>query len=246
MKQNKQHVSKSTNHNLQTWPFEPAEKSLCFLGGPLECVTEAKKVNVSCNFNLRLYVIAKRGNGSKEIAWRWQNNSLGQTKMSPGCKVFNRKTLSGETLYLLWKTFAIIQYFKIVLPVTCCFLMYCWLAHNQLSWNVLVLSSNPIGQLCLNGLGYSSCTVIQCTTTTPIRPRGGHTIKQITCNITDSILETLQHKINVLTHWRLWQPKQAVQDYTALKYCNFLNHLKMAWTVSCEHWVECPSNWDIY
>ena len=89
---------------------------------------------------------------------------------------------------------------KIVLPVTCCFLMYCWLAHNQLSWNVLVLSSNPIGQLCLNGPGYSSRTVIQCTTTTPIRPRGGHTIKQITCNITDSILETLQHKcLNPLT-----------------------------------------------
>ena len=72
--------------------------------------------------------------------------------------------------------------------------MYWWLAQNQLSWNVLVLSSNPIGQLCLNGPGYSGRTVIQCTTTTPIRPRGGHTIKQITCNITDSILETLQHK----------------------------------------------------
>ena len=200
MKQNKQHSSKSTNHNLQTWPFEAAEKSLCFLGGPLECVMEAKNVNVSCNFDLRLYVIAKQGNGRDEIACRWQNNSLGQTNMSPGCKVFNRKTLSGETLYLLWKTFAIIQYVKIVLPVTCCFLMYCWLAHNQLSWNVLVLSSNPIGQLCLNGLGYSSRTVIQCTTTTPIRPRGGHTIKQITCNITDSILETLQHKcLNPLT-----------------------------------------------
>ena len=40
------------------------------VGGPLECVTEAKNVNVSCNFDLRLYVIAKRGNGSKEIACR--------------------------------------------------------------------------------------------------------------------------------------------------------------------------------
>ena len=88
----------------------------------------------------------------------------------------------------------LLSIFKIVLPVTYCFLMYCWLAQNQLSWNVLVLSSNLIGQLCLNGPGYSGRTVIQCTTTTPIRPRGGHTIKQITCNITDSILETLQHK----------------------------------------------------
>ena len=34
----------------------------------------------------------------------------------------------------------------------------------------------------------------------------------------------------------LWpcRPKSAVQDYTALKYCNFLNHLKMALTVSCQ------------
>ena len=31
---------------------------------------EAKNVNVSCNFDLRLYVIAKRGNGRDEIACR--------------------------------------------------------------------------------------------------------------------------------------------------------------------------------
>ena len=48
-----------------------------------------------------------------------------------------------------------------------------------------------------------------------------------------------------LNHWRPCRPKSAVQDYTALKYCNFLNHLKMAWTVSSEHWVECTSSWDI-
>ena len=78
--------------------------------------------------------------------------------------------------------------------------MCCWLAHNQLSWNVLVSSRNPIGQLCLSGPSYSSYTVIQRTTTTPIGLWGGHTIKQITCNITNSILETLQHKcLNPLT-----------------------------------------------
>ena len=48
-----------------------------------------------------------------------------------------------------------------------------------------------------------------------------------------------------LNHWRPCRPKSAVQDYTALKYCNFLNHLKMAWTVSSEHWVECTSSWDV-
>ena len=31
---------------------------------------------------------------------------------------------------------------------------------QQLSWNVLLFSCNPIGQLCLSGPGYSSRTVI--------------------------------------------------------------------------------------
>ena len=43
--------------------------------------------------------------------------------------------------------------------VTYCFLTTCWLAHNQLSWNVLLFCCNLIGQLCLSGPGYSSCTV---------------------------------------------------------------------------------------
>ena len=42
---NKQHGSKSTNCNLQTWPFKPAEKSPCFLRGLLERMTHAKTVN---------------------------------------------------------------------------------------------------------------------------------------------------------------------------------------------------------
>ena len=112
---------------------------------------------------------------------------------------------------------------KIVLRVTYCFLIGYWLAHNQLSWNVLVLSCNPIGQLCLCGPGYSSRTVIQSTTTTPIGPRGGHTIKQNTWNITAFWKPFNTH---VLTHWQPCWPNLAVQDYTALKYCNFLNHQK--------------------
>ena len=79
----KQHGSKLTNHNQQTWPFVPHEERTCFLRGPLECVTEAENVNVSYNFDLRSHVIAKQGNGSEEIACRWQNNSLCQTNMSP-------------------------------------------------------------------------------------------------------------------------------------------------------------------
>ena len=43
-----------------------------------------------------------------------------------------------------------------VLRVTYCFLATYGLAHDQLSWNVLLFSCNLIGQLCLSGPGYSS------------------------------------------------------------------------------------------
>ena len=138
-----------------------------------------------------------------------------------GVKVSIEKHCSVK--YCMFFEKRLLSIFKIVLRVTYHFLMCCWLAHNQLSWNVSVLSCNPIGKLCLSGAGYSSCTVIQCTTTTPIRPWGGHTIKQNTCNIT-TFWKPFNR--NVLTHWWPCRPKPAVQDYTALKYCNFLNHLK--------------------
>ena len=51
------------------------------------------------------------------------------------------------------------QYLKFVLQVTYCFLTSCWLAHNQLSWNVSLFSCNPIVQLCLCGPSYSGHTV---------------------------------------------------------------------------------------
>ena len=73
MKQNKQHGSKSTNCNLQTRPFEPAEQSMCFLRRSLEWMTEAKNINDSYNFDLRSHVSEKQGNRSKENAGRWQN-----------------------------------------------------------------------------------------------------------------------------------------------------------------------------
>ena len=46
-----------------------------------------------------------------------------------------------------------------MLCITYCFFTSCWLAHNQLSWNVLLFSCNLIGQLCLSGPSYSICTV---------------------------------------------------------------------------------------
>ena len=60
-KRNTQHGSKSTNYNIQTRPFEPAEESTCFLRGPLEWVME------SYIFDLSSHVIVKRGNITKEI-----------------------------------------------------------------------------------------------------------------------------------------------------------------------------------
>lgn len=71
MKLNKQHGSKPTNYNLQTWPFEPVEESTHFPRGLLEWVVEAKNVIGSYIFDLQSHVIAKRGNCSKEIAGIW-------------------------------------------------------------------------------------------------------------------------------------------------------------------------------
>ena len=73
MKQNKQHGSKPANYNQETWFFEPAEESMCFLRGLLQCVMEAKNMNDSCIFDLQWHVIAKHGNiNSEKIAGRWQ------------------------------------------------------------------------------------------------------------------------------------------------------------------------------
>ena len=54
------------------------------------------------------------------------------------------------------------QYLDFLLRVTQLLFFYeLLIGHNQLSWSVLLLSCNPIGQLCLGGLGYSTCTVIR-------------------------------------------------------------------------------------
>lgn len=68
-KQNKLNGSKSTNDNVQTWPFEPAKESKCFPRGPLDRVTEAKNFSDSYIFDLRWHVIANRGNSSERNSW---------------------------------------------------------------------------------------------------------------------------------------------------------------------------------
>ena len=70
-KQNKEHGSKSTNYNLQTSPFEPAEKKPMFPERPVRVSTEGENENILRHiFDVREHVIAKSGNGSKEIAGR--------------------------------------------------------------------------------------------------------------------------------------------------------------------------------
>ena len=60
-------------------------------------------------------------------------------------KVSNRKTLSGETFCFLAK--CLLSIFKF--DAFCFFFSTSWLVLNQLSWNVLLFSCDPIGQLCL-------------------------------------------------------------------------------------------------
>ena len=38
--------------------------------------------------------------------------------------------------------------------------------------------------------------------------------------------------------------KTSLKRLPTLKHCNFLNCANIALTVSCEHWVKSPSNWD--
>ena len=64
------------------------------------------------------------------------------------CEVSKRK-------HCLVKHFALLKKVRFAINV----LILC-LAHNQLSWNVLLFSNDLIGQLCLSGSGYSSRTVI--------------------------------------------------------------------------------------
>ena len=128
------------------WPFEPTEESLCFLRGLLELMTEAKKINIRYIFDLKSHVIAKRGNCSKEIAGRWKNNSMCQICLQGVVrKVSKRKNLTGETFFLLEKR--LLSTFKRCASSNLFFFTSCWLAHNQLSLNVLLLHVFPVIRL---------------------------------------------------------------------------------------------------
>ena len=145
--------------------------------------TEGENENIRHIFDLRVHVIAKCGNGSKEIAGRWQNKSLCQTyvcRVLLKCKVSYRKILSGETLCFLKNI--CYHYLNFVLWVNYCFLTSCWLAHYQLSWNVYCyLPVIWLVNFVYGGPGHSTCTVhlllmfalskIQCTNNWPNRLR---------------------------------------------------------------------------
>ena len=133
-------------NNLKTWPFEPTKESTCFPRGSLEWVIETKNVNGSYIFDLCF-----------EIACRWQNNSLCQRNMCPGycMQSFIQKNIMWWNILLSGKMFTL-KNVKFCASSNLLFFTSCWLAHNQLSWNVLLVSCDLIGQLCLSGPGYST------------------------------------------------------------------------------------------
>ena len=122
-----------------------------------------RSVRVSDTLDLRSHVIAISTAivAKKLLVGRWQKNSLCQRDMPPGCCMQSfkwKKTLFGETFCFTEKR--LLSILNFVPWVTHCFFTSCWLTHNQLSWNVLLFSCNPIGQLCLSGPNYNSCSVL--------------------------------------------------------------------------------------
>ena len=169
-KPNKQHGSKSTNYNLQTWSFEPAGKKPMFPERSVRVSTEGENENIRHIFDLRVHVFAKCGNGRKEIAGRWQNNSLCQSYVSRAllkCKVSYRKILSGETLCFLEKRllslFKFCAFSKLLfsyelligpLPIFLeCIVIYLWSDRSTLSTvapvTVLALYINFVADVCV-------------------------------------------------------------------------------------------------
>ena len=72
------------------------------------------------------------------------------------CKVSNRKTLSGETFCFPEK--GLLSILNLVLRVTYLFFELLIGRDDPLSWNALLFSCNPIGQLCLSSPDYSYCS----------------------------------------------------------------------------------------
>ena len=139
-------------YNLQMWLFEPAEEGLSFLRDLLEWIHDGGKTWTFVELlTWGSDVIAKHSNVAKKLLVDDDKITVCVKQiclLDVICKVSNRKTLSGETFCCLEKGLLSILNFN-VLQVTYCFIMNWWLAHNQLSWNVLWFSCNPVGQLCL-------------------------------------------------------------------------------------------------
>ena len=129
------------------WPFEPAEESLCFLRGLLELMTEAKNINIRYIFDVKSRIIAKCGSCSEEIAGRLKNNSLWQTNVSRVLYVKFQIEKRWLVKHFSFLKNVCYQYLNVVRQVTYCFFTSCWLAHNQLSLNVLLLHVFPVIRL---------------------------------------------------------------------------------------------------
>ena len=115
--------------------------------------------------------IAQCGNGSNEIAARWQNIILYQINVSWVLYVKFRREKHCLVKHSAFLKNVCYKYLNFVLQVTYCFFFTSyWLAHNQLFfWNVLLFSCNLIGQLFLSGPGYCGRTVSQPTLTPAVQ-----------------------------------------------------------------------------
>ena len=129
--------------------LQPAEKSLCFLRSPLEYW-------LSSYFCLAVECLLYRGTMvAKKLLVSEKKNSVCETNVSWVLYVkFRIEEHSLVKLFAFEKNvcyqyFYFLPFFCFVL--FCVFFTSCWLAHNQLSWNVFFFSCDGSDQLCLGG-----------------------------------------------------------------------------------------------
>ena len=119
------------------WPIKPSEENPCFLRGPLKCMTEAKNVNVSYNFDLRSHVIKKARQCSR---WCYMSS-------------FEWKNIVWWKILLFWKTFAVCLKWLLFFEKILCFeyvIIFIFYFFYE-----LLIGPQPI----FLGPGYSSRTV---------------------------------------------------------------------------------------
>ena len=68
---NKQNGSKSTNHNWQTWPFDPVKMNRRFLRGLLRRLTAAKNKLCSNSWLEQSFCVSENHNNSEETRHSW-------------------------------------------------------------------------------------------------------------------------------------------------------------------------------